>query len=239
MANYVIFGAGRVGVNLSGYLTDLGHQVALISHDEAKSNPERCRKRVADADIVAAAIPDDAIADWRDQWIGDLGGKIAIHFSGAARVEGVAAFHPLYSFPPQKVQPAKLEKIAFACPKCGPAFADVFPGAPNPHFEIADADRARYHALAVLSGNFAAYLWNETSKELAQFTGLDPEVVMGGYLASIIDRFLESPSASLTGPVARRDANTVAANLDALSAQPNLKRLYEAFVNEAWSDYPS
>ncbi len=239
MANYVIFGAGRVGQNMSGYLTYLGHHCVLISHHEAKSDPDRCRKAVADAEFVAAAIPDDAIAAWCDHWIDELHGKIVIHFSGAARVDGVAAFHPLYSFPPHKVDAAKLEQIAFACPQGGPAFGEVFPGAPNPHFEIADADRARYHALAVLSGNFVAFLWNETAKELAQFTGLEPEVVMGGYLASVIDRFRESPAASLTGPVARKDAKTVAANLDALTEKPALKRLYEAFLKEAWSDYPS
>lgn len=239
MASYVIFGAGRVGGNLADYLTDLGHAVALISHDDAKSNSDRCREKIASAEIVAAAVPDDAIAPWRHQWRDDLRGKTVIHFSGAAQVRGVAAFHPLYSFPPHRLSPHTMRTVTFACPKGGPTFGDVFPGASNPHFEIADADRAHYHALAVLSGNFSAFLWNETMKELAKFPGLDAEEAMGSYLASIIDRFAEAPTASLTGPVARKDAKSVAANLDALGGSPKLKELYEAFLKGAWPDYPS
>lgn len=239
MASYVIFGAGRVGMNISEYLADLGHAAALISHDEAKSDPDRCREKIASAQIIAAAVPDDAIAPWRRQWEDDLRDKIVIHFSGAAQVPGVAAFHPLYSFPSHAVSPQTMRTVTFACPKSGPAFGDVFAGAPNPHFEIADADRARYHALAVLSGNFSAFLWNETMKELAQFPGLDAEAAMHSYLGSIIERFAEAPTASLTGPVARKDAKSVAANLEALGANPKLKELYGAFLKGAWPDYSS
>ena len=239
MTSYVIFGAGRVGVNMAAYLSDLGHRSDLISHDDATSAPDLCREKMAGADIIAAAIPDDAIALWRDHWEDELRGATVIHFSGAAGVPGVAAFHPLYSFPPRRLSFATMQTMTFACPKGGPAFSDVFPGAPNPHFEIADADRARYHALAVLSGNFSAFLWNETMKELAQFPGLDAEAAMRSYLASINERFVEAPTASLTGPVARKDVKTVDANLDALSENPKMKQLYEAFLKAAWPDYPS
>lgn len=238
MANYVLFGAGRVGVNMSAYLTDLGHRSALISHNEAKTNPDQCREKMAGADIIAAAIPDDAIAHWRAQWADELRGAVVIHFSGAAQIDGVAAFHPLYSFPPRRVNSETMQTITFACPQGGPAFCDVFPGAPNPHFEIADSDRARYHALAVLSGNFSAFLWNETMKELAQFPGLDAEAAMSRYLTSIIERFAEAPTGSLTGPVARKDARTVEANINALAENPKLKALYTAFLKAAWTDYP-
>ncbi len=239
MANYVIFGAGRVGVSMSSYLRFLDHRVSLISHSEAKADADACIKEIEAADIVAAAVPDGRIAEWRDQWTPNLSKKVVIHFSGAARIDDVFPFHPLYSFPPAEVEPATMQQITFACPERGPAFGEVFPGATNPNFKIADEDRARYHALAVLSGNFAAYLWNETANEISAFSGLKPEAVMGGYLSSIIDRFLESPKASLTGPVARRDAETVEANLDALAATPKLKNLYKAFLNAAWPDYPS
>ena len=238
MAKYAIFGAGRVGANMTLYLESLGHKVTLITHAMARSDASACRAAIADADFIAAAVPDDGIAAWRDQWADAIGDKTVIHFSGAARIEGAYAFHPLYSFPPGAVSDDVMKTIAFACPDNGPAFNDVFPDAPNPNFQIADEDRARYHAFAVLSGNFAAYLWNETAKELAQFSGLAPETIMSGYLTSVVDRFLESPTDSLTGPVARRDVKTVEANLDALGASPKLQRLYRAFIDAAWPDYP-
>ena len=215
----------------------LGHSVALIAHAEARENPDACRKKIAAADIVAAAVPDGAIETWRDCWLESLTAKTVIHFSGAIRVDGMFAFHPLYSFPPHAVDPEDLEGAAFAGPKNGPSFEEVFPGAPNPHFRIADEDRARYHALAVLSGNFAAYLWNETASEIGKQSGLRPDAIMAPYLGSIVDRFLETPEGSLTGPIARKDENTVAANLNALVGSPKLKSLYEAFLRSAWSDY--
>ena len=64
---YAIFGAGRVGVNISRYLSHLGHHAALISHDDATSDIDGCRQKIAVADIVAAAVPDGKIADWRDR----------------------------------------------------------------------------------------------------------------------------------------------------------------------------
>ncbi|MBT8471914.1 MAG: DUF2520 domain-containing protein [Marinicaulis sp.] len=53
-----------------------------------------------------------------------------------------------------------------------------------------------------------------------------------------MDRFQESPSDSLTGPVARRDAATVSSNLSALETNPELRALYETFLRVAWPDFP-
>lgn len=236
---YVIFGAGRVGVNIAAYLNYLEHDVSLISHDEVKTQTDDCRRKIVDADIVAAAVPDGKIEPWREHWAADIAAKPAIHFSGAAEIDGMHAFHPLYSFPPHSVDPVILETVAFACPRGGPSFRELFPGAPNPHFEIHASERARYHTLAVLSGNFAAHLWNATAPAMTKQSGLEPIAILGPYLQSVVDRFLESPEGSLTGPVARKDKETVAANLEALESAPELKALYEAFLRAAWPDYTS
>ena len=104
-----------------------------------------------------------------------------------------------------------MKAIAFACPEEGPSFDEIFPGAPNTNFKIADEDRARYHALAVISGNFASYLWNETAKEFGAFGVKEPDNVLGNYFSSIVARFAESPQSSMTGPLARRDRLTAGA----------------------------
>ena len=234
---YVIFGAGRVGANIAAYLRALGHHVALLSHDDVCRNRTSCAEKVAGADIVAAAIPDDHLAAWRNEWSMEIGARQAIHFSGAATIKGVASFHPLFSFPETQVPIDVMKTIAFACPTDGPAFRDVFPGADNPHFEIGDKLRARYHALAVLIGNLPAFVWNEAGTDLSKLSGLSPEAAMGAYLQSLVDRFLESPAASMTGPIARKDRKTVAANLEALNETPLLKALYDAFLDAAWPDY--
>ena len=130
-----------------------------------------------------------------------------------------------------------MEKIAFACTEGGPPFSEIFPGAPNPYFDIADKDRARYHALAVLSGNLASFVWNETARELADYAGLPAEQIMESYLRSILERFVENPTASLTGPIARRDRATVEKNLASLAGDQKLQGLYLAFLAAAWPDF--
>ena len=233
---YTLFGTGRAGSNIAAWLSGLGHQVETISHEQARLDSAGCDAHIRNADIVAAAIPDDALPGWYDRWAERLGDRTAIHFSGASVITGMAGFHPLYSFPRHIVSADDLARIAFACPVEGPDFQSIFPGAPNPTFMIHAKDRAQYHALAVLSGNFAAHLWNETASVLSGQYDLSPEDILGPYLKSIVDRFQESPLDSLTGPVARRDSTTIEANLEALSDNPALTALYRAFLASAWPD---
>lgn len=237
MASYVIFGAGRVGVSMASYLEHLGHSVSLISREQAEQHKPECERLVAQADIIAAAIPDDKLDAWREAWRAKIDGKTAIHFSGAVSIDGMHSFHPLYSFPRLALPVPKMKEIAFACPVGGPSFNDIFPQAPNPYFEIAAEDRARYHALAVLSGNLASYIWNETANEFSALTNTPPDKILQSYLGSIADRFIESPTSSLTGPIARQDRHTVEKNLEGLAANPKLKGLYQAFLDAAWPDY--
>jgi predicted short-subunit dehydrogenase-like oxidoreductase (DUF2520 family) len=103
---------------------------------------------------------------------------------------------------------------------------------------LRNEDRAFYHALAVVSGNFAAHLWNEAAAAFAARITPNAGDILSDYFGSVVARFRESPTASLTGPVARRDGATVKANLDALAAEPRLQSLYRAFLDSAWPDRP-
>lgn len=239
MTNYLIFGPGRVGTSMASYLEHLGHSVTLVSRIEAESDQRGCCEGIQEADIIGVAIPDDNLSAWFDQWRAMVAGKTVIHFSGALTIDGMKSFHPLYSFPKTTLPVSKMKDIAFACPVDGPAFDTVFPTAQNPHFEINDKDRARYHALAVITGNLASYVWNEAAQEISTLTNEPPEKILESYLRGVIDRFVESPNSSLTGPIARKDVLTVEKNLDGLSGNPNLKKLYEAFLDTAWPNYPS
>lgn len=227
----VIFGPGRVGKSFCAYAQSLGAEAALLSRADSAASA------VARADLVAAAIPDDLLTSWFDQWRAALVGKRAIHFSGARVIAGLPGYHPLYSFPAAPLSPPEFARIALAREPGAMPFADILPGAHNPEFVVRDEDRAFYHALAVVSGNFAAHLWNETAAAFAARLGAGAGAAMGAYLDSVVARFRENPLASLTGPVARRDAATVRANLDALSREPRLLALYQAFLESAWPDW--
>ena len=229
----LIFGTGRVGGSLARYARHLGAEVDAVGRG---ADANSVRALIDRADLIAAAIPDDRLSPWFAEWKGAIGARRAIHFSGALTVEGMQGYHPLYSFPKAPLEPAVMAGVAIAREAGGPRFASILPGATNPELELAAEDRAFYHALAVLSGNFAAHLWNETAKAFEDRFNLPPETIMGSYLAGVVDRFRESPFDSMTGPLARRDAASVAANLAALDTAPNLKALYEAFLESAWPE---
>ncbi len=232
----IIFGAGRVGASLAPYARSLGADVAVIDRLRAQTNRAGVARLLANADVVAAAIPDDRLASWFDEWRREIGAARAIHFSGALTIGGMLGYHPLYSFPKTPLDSATMAGIAIAREEGAPPFGAILPGAANPEFELKAEDRAFYHAVAVLSGNFAAHLWNESARAFAARFAIPPETVMGFYLAGVVERFRESPFDSLTGPIARRDARTVAANLVALAGEPRLAGLYRAFLASAWPE---
>lgn len=233
----VIFGPGRVGRNFAAYARALGHEARLVTRAESGGGAQAREALVAKADLVAAAIPDDALATFAQDWRALLAGKTAIHFSGALTVPGLRGYHPLYSFPKSELPIATLKSIAIAREEHAPRFAEILPGADNPEFVVAAKDRAFYHALAVLSGNFAAHLWNETARAFEDRLGSAPSPVLANYFASLVERFAERPFDSLTGPIARKDRASVEANLAALAGEPKLKALYEAFLRSAWPDF--
>ena len=231
----VIFGRGRVGSSVAAFAESLGHEAKTL----ARADADRADPEVARADVVAAAIPDDALDGWLETWRARLAGKRAFHFSGARAVEGLPGYHPLYSFPRSPAPVDELARALIARPRGAAPFASIIPGAQNPEIEIAPEDRALYHALAVVSGNFAAYLLNQTADQFASRFGADPAESLGPYFESVVARFRESPFQSMTGPLARRDAGSVKANLAALAVSPRLADLYRAFLASAWPDYPS
>lgn len=232
-----IFGKGRVGASMAHYARSLGCDVAVVARRDAETDRPGVKARIDQSDVVAAAIPDDRLADWFVDWRSLIGARRTIHFSGALLIEGMRSYHPLFSFPKNPLPPAEMAKIAFAREEGAPPLSSILPGAANPEFVVKAGDRAFYHALAVLSGNFAAHLWNETASAFAARFGLAPDAVLAGYLAGVVERFRESPLDSMTGPVARRDRASVEANLAALAGEPRLTALYQAFLSSAWPDF--
>lgn len=233
----IIFGSGRVGLSLAHYGRSLGLETDIVTRAEAQNRAPDVRARIERSDLVAAAIPDDFLPTWFANWKSAIGGRPAIHFSGARVIDGMLGYHPLYSFPKAPLAPEIMAGVAIVRERGTPTFARTFPGARNPELEVEAADRALYHALAVLSGNFAAHLWNETAKVFADRLGAPPALFMTHYLAGVVERFREDPFDSLTGPVARQDAATIEANLAALSDAPALAALYRAFLESAWPTF--
>jgi predicted short-subunit dehydrogenase-like oxidoreductase (DUF2520 family) len=92
-------------------------------------------------------------------------------------------------------------------------------------FEVAEADRALYHAGAVIGGNYLVTLYQAASRLLAE-VGAPPQAIVPLMTRTIENGF------DLTGPIARGDWTTVEAHLRALEARaPDLVPLYRALAD--------
>ena len=233
----LVFGTGRVGTSITGYFRDLGHNVEAVTRTEFETHNFTLTEKIKSADIIAAAIPDDLIVKWYATLSESLEQKTVIHFSGANTFEKMQAYHPLYSFPKNLVPSSEVSRITIAREVGSPPFSEVIPGANNPELEISAKDKAFYHALAVLSGNFSAFVWNHCASAFGQKWQDDPAATFGPYLESVIQRFKEEPQNSITGPIARRDQSSVNNNLESLADHPELLALYHSFLEQAWPEF--
>ncbi len=82
---------------------------------------------------------------------------------------------------------------------------------------VADADRARYHAAACIAANHLVALLGQVER-VATPIGVPLEAYLALAQASFDDVGRRGPAAALTGPVARRDWDTVARHVAALPA---------------------
>ncbi len=98
---------------------------------------------------------------------------------------------------------------------------------------VAEEDRAAYHAAIVHAANHAVTLAAQGAAVLARLGIEEPGRVLGPVVQASIDNALrDAPGsvASLTGPVVRGDAGTVAAHLAALAAVPDTRAAYRAMA---------
>ena len=198
---------------------------------------------VRDAQLVLLTVPDDAIAQVAsglaamDAW---RAGQIVVHASGrlgaAATAAGALplAIHPAMTFTGTSLDLDRMADAVFAVSAPAPvlpiAQALVVEMGGEP-IVVEDADRAAYHAALVHGANHVVTAVAQASAQLARIGVEDPGRVLGPLVhASVEGAVREAPGAvsSLTGPVVRGDAGTVAAHLAALADQPDILAAYRA-----------
>jgi predicted short-subunit dehydrogenase-like oxidoreductase (DUF2520 family) len=86
-----------------------------------------------------------------------------------------------------------------------------------------------------MGGNFVTLL---ITKMLSGFAQLGiPADAAKVYLEKVLNNTLSDPHRALTGPLVRKDVETVQANLQALKDDP-YHEIYEAFLKTYWPEYP-
>ena len=212
-----IVGPGRAGTSLAGALSARGWDVVgfLGRHDDV-SHAAR------DVDVLVIATPDDAVATVAAA-VPPQATTTVLHLSGSLGLDALApharraALHPLVPLPNAAVGTQRLgEGVTFAV--AGDPLARLMVESLGGRMvEVADADRAAYHAAACIAANHVVALLGQVER-VAASVGLDVEAFLPLTRAAVDDVAALGPRRALTGPAVRGDWATLSRHLDALPA---------------------
>jgi len=234
-----IVGRGRLGHALAAGLREAGLEVdGPLGRAEAPTG-EAIVLCVPDREIALAAR---AVAGGGAAYVGHTSGATPLSALEPARAAGASVFglHPLQTFAAEDRTPP-LEHFAGA----GCAVAGSTPDAVRLATDIArtlgmepfaldDEGRAAYHAAASIASNFLLTL-QAAAESVAAAAGLeaaDARRLLAPLVRTTVETWCErGPVAALTGPVARGDEATVAAQREAVErSEPDLLPLFDALV---------
>lgn len=246
--SYLIIGSGRVARHLlhyfhllkeSQHLTDSSKRSeaqelpswTLDSWDRAQ-DPLALARKIEAADHILLAISDDALENFYLKNIDGLD-KICVHFSGAKQIPNTIAAHPLMTFGHDLYDLSFYQRIHFIMTGADD-LQEAIPAFNNSSSVLFSAEKAKYHALCVMGGNFTNLL---ISKMLQEFEAYDiPLEASRLYIDAVVENVFADRGHSLTGPLARKDLQTINANLNALKSDP-YEEIYASFVNAFIPDF--
>jgi predicted short-subunit dehydrogenase-like oxidoreductase (DUF2520 family) len=168
-------------------------------------------------------------------------GALVVHLAGSRGLEvfdellarrtgvRVGALHPLQTFPSTTTGVDRLAG-AWAAVAGDPEVAELAHSLGLHPFALADSDRGRYHAAAVVASNHLVALLGQVER-LAATCAVPFEAFGPLVLGSVQNAFALGPAAALTGPVARGDLSTVEQHLRDLD--PAERDAYRALAREA------
>ncbi len=185
------------------------------------------------ADVVLLCVPDGEIAAAA---AAIAPGPLVGHCSGASGL-GPLAPHEAFSMHPLMTVTASGASfrgagaaIAGSSPRALEAAATIAQALGLRPVQVADRDRAAYHAAASIASNFLVTI-EGAAERVAATAGVDRELLVPLVRAAVDNWAALGPQRALTGPVARGDEATVAAQRDAISERtPELVELFDALV---------
>jgi predicted short-subunit dehydrogenase-like oxidoreductase (DUF2520 family) len=218
-----VIGTGRAGSALAGRLRESG--LAVIT-----GRAPAARDAEPEADLVLLAVPDGVIAEVAR---GVAVGPWVAHVSGATSITALDphqrrfCLHPLQTLTVDR-GPEQLDgawaALTFETAEAGETARWLADRLALRAFELADADKALYHAGAAIASNFLVTLYR-TAARLLEASDAPPEA-----LVPLMQRVIEN-GFQLTGPIARGDWATVDAHLAAIAERaPDVEPVYRALA---------
>lgn len=252
----LIIGPGRAGMALALAARSSGHHIDGVVGRTRDHAGAAARDLEAPAFAVDETLPgsDLAIIAVRDDAIEPVAAVLAsrspayrsaVHLSGlvgvdslsALRAAGVAvgAFHPLQTLPTPEIGAKRLPGAAVAVtaqPELAAELHEFAASLGASSFDLEDDAKATYHAAAAAAANFPVVAL-AMARDLFAAAGVDFTVARPLVDAIVANSFELGPRAALTGPVARGDVATVAAQLEAVRASaPEWERAFRSLVDE-------
>jgi predicted short-subunit dehydrogenase-like oxidoreductase (DUF2520 family) len=226
-----IVGPGRLGRAMASGLREAGFTV---------EGPLGRGARCPGADVVLLCVPDGEIANAAAAIERRADGPLVGHGSGATTLAPLAP-HEAFSLHPLMTVPAdgpggrgRLTGASAAIAGTSPRARDVahqlalrLGMAP---IDVADEDRAAYHAAASIASNFLVTL-EAAAEQLAASAGVERAALVPLVRATVENWASLGPDRALTGPIARGDRETVDRQRDAIAARtPDLLPLFDALA---------
>ena len=218
---------------MAAALAEAGWQVRPLLGRSAA--PSELAAAAADVDLVVIATPDAAVGDVAAS-IEPAATAAVAHLAGSLGLDAVAchprpaALHPLVALPDAAVGARRLRSGCWFAVAGDPIVRQVADDLGGRAFEVADADRAAYHAAAVVASNHLVALLGQAER-IASVAGV-PFAAFIDLVRATVDNVDElGPAAALTGPAARGDEATIRRHLDAIA--PAERAAYEALAQEA------
>jgi predicted short-subunit dehydrogenase-like oxidoreductase (DUF2520 family) len=254
VATFALIGPGRAGATVALALVARGYRATAVAGRAPDAPSTTATAACLDAptallskagrhaSIVIIATPDAAIEGAAVAVAPSLErGALVVHLAGSIGLEvfapllalrpdiRVGAIHPLQSLPSTTMGLDRLPG-SWAAIAGDPQVRELVDALEMRPFEVADDQRARYHATAVVASNHLVALLGQVER-LAVAAGVPFEAFLPLAEASLANVFGLGARASLTGPVARGDLATVAGHLRELP--PSERDAYRALAREA------
>ena len=185
-------------------------------------------------DLVLIATPDAAISGVAASI--EPAAAVVAHLCGSLGLAAVAphprraAIHPLTALPNPEIGARRLRAGCWFAVAGDPIARQAVADLGGRAFEVADRDRAAYHAAAVVASNHLVALLGQAQR-IAASAGV-PFAALMELVGATVDNVAElGPAGALTGPAARGDEATISRHLAAI--EPGERPVYQALAQEA------
>ena len=235
----IIVGPGRAGMSVGLAARRAGHEVVgVLGRSDVADRAAALDAQelgwgvdLPTADLLIIAVSDDAIGPVSEA-LAPFAGAVpsSIHLSGLTSIEALIAletaglnvggFHPLQTMPNPEAGSRSLSGAAIgitALPPLQGILEELAVSIGAKPFSLDDSQRPLYHAGAACAANYVLAALG-IAEQIFSAAGVPFSTARPLVTEIITNAFDLGPALAMTGPIARGDVGTVAAQVDAVEA---------------------